>query len=86
MSSNQQKLKDDLSDVLATITNFTPSQVAEVKDLLDVGEYGIAFETLCGIVKEENKPVPPVIRPKIRSLAERMEIDPSWWLKIAEEE
>jgi len=57
-----------------------------VEQFLTAGEYGLAFETLCGIAKEENKPVPNELRSKVRVLAHQMEIDPIWWGEIAKEE
>ena len=39
--------------------DFTPPEVAEVKEFITAGEYGVAFGILFGIVKEERKQVPP---------------------------
>lgn len=83
MNFDYQQLKAELSYLLAAMTSFTPSEVAEVEQFLAVGEYGVAFETLCGIIKEEGKPVSSEIRPKIHELGERMKIDPDWWKEIA---
>jgi len=85
MNIDYQKLEADLTRLLAAMNNFTPSEVAEVQQFLVAGEYGVAFETFCGIVKEEGKLVPAEVRPKIRMLAERMGIEPFWWAEIVEE-
>ena len=85
MNYDYEKLKDDISGLLIAMPSFTPSEIAEVEQFLAVGEYGLAFETLCGIAREENKPVPDILRPKIRVLAEQMGIDPIWWMEISTE-
>lgn len=85
MSYDYQQLETDLSELLGAMS-FTQSEVGEVEQFLTAGEYGLAFETLCGIAKEENKPVPNELRSKVRVLAQQMEIDPIWWVEIAKEE
>ena len=67
------------------MSSFTTSEAAEVEQFLSVGEYGLAFETLCGIATEENKPVPADLCPKVRKLAEQMKIDPIWWAALVEQ-
>lgn len=64
------------------MSTFSTAEVAEVTKFLRAGEYGLAFETLCGIVKEEGKHVPPHLRPKLRKLAEQMGIDPVFWTDL----
>ena len=86
MKHDYQRLEADLRELLIAMSGFTPSEVAEVEQFLSAGEYGLAFETFCGIAKEENKLVPNEVRPKIRTLAERMEIDPIWWADIITKE
>jgi hypothetical protein len=86
MSYNYQQLESDLSELLGAMSSFAPSETAEVTQFLAAGEYGLAFETLCGIAKEENKPVPVELRPKVRDLGERMEIDPIWWEELTKDE
>lgn len=86
MSYDYQQLESDLRVLLEAMSCFTPSEIGEVEQFLTAGEYGLAFETFCGIAKEENKPVPNELRPKVRVLAQQMEIDPIWWAEIAKEE
>ena len=74
MSYDYKRLEADLKEILGAMCTFTPSEIAEMEQFLFAGEYGLAFETLCGIANEENKPVPTELRPKIRKLAEQMEI------------
>ncbi|NJM37553.1 MAG: MafI family immunity protein [Akkermansiaceae bacterium] len=86
MSYDYKQLETDLRELLGAMSCFSPSEVEEVEQFLEAGEYGLAFETFCGIAKEENKPVSNVLRPKVRALAHQMEIDPIWWTEIAKEE
>jgi len=86
MSYDYKRLEADINELLAAMSAFTRSEIAEVEQFLSAGEYGLAFETLCGIAKEENKPVPAELRPKVRKLAEQMEIDPNWWTELTREE
>ncbi len=85
MSYNYQQLESDLGGLLGALSSFTPAETAEVAEFLAAGEYGLAFETLCGIAKEENKHVPAELRSKLRELGERMEIDPIWWEELTKD-
>ncbi len=67
----------DLLDALSPV--FSEAERQEVQHFLDVGEYGVAFETLCGIITEEQKTIPAPSVSLIRTLADRMQIDPHWW-------
>jgi hypothetical protein len=80
-----QELEKDLNQLLLTLNNLTPSEISEVDQFLAAGEYGIAFEAICGVITEEGKHVPQVVRSIIRELANRMKIDPIWWQKIVSE-
>ncbi|MBW1650856.1 MAG: MafI family immunity protein [Deltaproteobacteria bacterium] len=42
-----------MSKLLLTI--FTEAEITEVKEFIEVNEYGIALEILCSIINEENK-------------------------------
>jgi hypothetical protein len=79
------RLEEDLRQLTCALGSLAPSEISDVEVFLAAGEYGIAFETLCAILWEEGKTVPNELRPRVRELAERMEIDPSWWEKIAGE-
>ena len=84
MSSDIRALGEDLRRLLESLTDFTPDEVREVEQFLRAGEYGVAFETLCGIIKEEGILISDLARPAIRALAQRMEIDPEWWAEICQ--
>ncbi len=84
MSIDYKRLEEDLVQLLDEMPSFTSSEASEVQQFLAAGEYGVAFETLCGIINEEHKVVPLEVRPKIRAFAEHMKIDPIWWTKIVD--
>jgi hypothetical protein len=86
MKYNYQRLESGLRELLEAMSSFSSSEIGEVEEYLKVGEYGLAFETFCEIITNEGKPVPNELRPKIRALAEQMNIDPIWWVEIAKEE
>lgn len=54
---------------------FTDSEKSEVQDFVDVGEYGLALETLVDIVTEENKQIPSGALNLVCELAEVMQLD-----------
>lgn len=85
MRYDYQRLEADLNELLGAMDTFTPSEVAEVGQFLSVGEYGLAFETLCGVAKQEGKPVPAALRRRVRQVATQMRIDPTWWTELSEE-
>ena len=62
-------LLDSLEEV------FTPSEISEVRQFLDAGEYGLALETICGIIAEEQKPVGNQVLEQIRVLRDLMQLD-----------
>ena len=53
---------------------WTDEERAEVQEMINVGEYGVALETLAGIAVEENRPLSPDLIFLIEKLAERMEL------------
>jgi hypothetical protein len=78
-----QNLETELRRILDALKGvFTGSQCEEVESFLRAGEYGVAFETLCGIAVEEHHAIPIELRPVIRSLAQEMGIDPDCWEAI----
>lgn len=86
MKTDYRKLESDLKELLGLMIDFTDHEVSEVEHFLNVGEYGLAFETLCAIVKEEGRTVSTDNLAIIQELAERMEIDSSWWFDIVQKE
>lgn len=80
MSYDYKQLEVDLLGVLADLgETLTPGEVQEVRLFIDAGEYGVAFETLCSILKEELKPISPSLGARLLDLGQRMEIEPEYW-------
>jgi hypothetical protein len=55
--------------------NFTEKEINEVKYFLNYDEYGIALETLCAIIQDENKKISSEIFNLVNSLSKDMGID-----------
>ncbi len=79
MTWNYEQLEADIRKLIMAIGILSPSESAEVLRFVDVGEYGVAFEELCGILGEEGKLIPDDCKADFKSLADRMGIDQSWW-------
>lgn len=54
---------------------FKDSEKSEVQSFVDVGEYGLALETLVDIAVEENKKIPEEAMSVVIELAGVMELD-----------
>jgi hypothetical protein len=62
--SNFASLEAGFEELLAALGPvLTPGQAAEVSEFLNLGEYGLALETVIGILVEER------LRPSARALA-----------------
>lgn len=60
---------------------FSKSEANEVQEFIDAGEYGLALNTLIGIVDEESKLIPQKVMGLAKDAAVAMGLD-----EIAEEE
>lgn len=58
---------------------FTESEMKEVQEFIDVGEYGVALETLCSIIDEENKVISKEVYDLIAQLGTSMEMGTESW-------
>lgn len=61
---------------LISISDLSESEILEVQSFVDVGEYGLALETLVDICLEENKRVSDNVLTQIEQLAVKMAIPP----------
>lgn len=61
---------------------LTQNEFKEVSDFTDAGEYGVALETLCGIIAEENKKITLEQYQKISELGRLMGIEDDTWLQL----
>jgi plasmid maintenance system antidote protein VapI len=68
--------------ILAPGEWLTQDEFKEVSDFIDVGEYGVAFETLCSLLVEENKGITQEKYQKIAELGKVMGIEEDTWLQL----
>lgn len=74
--ANYNLLKRELNQLLEFVSDsFTSSELNEVKEFLDAGEFGLALETLYFIIIEEDKCVSPSVRDSIEKLGELMNLE-----------
>lgn len=77
---NYQSIELDLEGILADLTAIiSGSEAAEVRHFIGVGEYGLAFETLCGVIVDADYTIPRSVYQKVIDLAQRMNIDKTFW-------
>lgn len=75
--SNFQAIESLFSNFLSEEEcSFSESELAEVRKFIDVGEYGLALETLVDIHLEENKVATASARDLVSRLAVAMSMDP----------
>ena len=80
MSGHYQELERDLIVVLAEVgSGLEPVESQEVQMYLEAGEYGLALETICAVLKQKQIAVSAATYVKIMDLGERMEVDPNNW-------
>lgn len=73
-----QKTEEFLIQLLGELQKiFSASERNEVQEFIDVGEYGLALETLVDIVTEENKRIPEKTLLLVCKLADMMQLDKS---------
>ena len=61
---------------------LTGREVKEVRWFFEAGEYGLALETLCGIIVEEEKQISRPAYQLVRELAEQIQTDRSFWVPL----
>ena len=80
MGYDYQQLERDLLDVLNSLHGtLTESEFEQVRHFVEFGEYGVALETLSGIIGEEGKRISFEAYEQIHMLGERMEMEPEVW-------
>jgi hypothetical protein len=75
-----KKIAESLRGIL-TQTNpvFSDFEKGEVLDFINSDEYGLAFETLCAIIKEERKKLSSETYERIDALGRSMSMHPKLW-------
>ena len=80
---NYRLIENQLQAILSSLgLLLSEAELEEVQHFIDVGEYGLAFETLCGIIDEERKIIPLSVYYLIDDLGKQMEIDPAIWAQL----
>lgn len=54
---------------------FSDSESNEIKEFIDVGEYGLALQTLVDIIEEEDKQIQIGVQELVLELASAMSLD-----------
>ena len=82
-SFNYDPIEKQFEQLLTTVTGtFTNAELKEVRDFLEVGEYGLALQTFIDIVKEESKRIPIGACSTVRELATLMDLSDEIDMKI----
>lgn len=61
---------------------FSEGEVAEILHFIDVGEYGLALETLCDIILEEKKSIDAHTYHQIEELGRQMKMESPVWTRL----
>ena len=76
MSVDFKYIESLLLQLLTSLTTtFTESELKEVQEFIDVGEYGLSLETLVDIINEENKKIPVASAKLVEELENTMLLD-----------
>jgi hypothetical protein len=74
--SHYEQLEHIFTALLDSMTAVLhPDEIAEVRTYIDVGEYGVALETLVAIIIDENKQISGRAVTAIEDLAHRMDME-----------
>jgi hypothetical protein len=83
MGYDYQRLERDLLAILVSLHGIlTESESEEVRHFVEHGEYGVALETLSGILEEGGKRISFEAYEQIHGLGERMEMEPEVWERL----
>jgi hypothetical protein len=63
-----------IAGLLNGLSEFSPTERQEVAEFLDATEYGMALETISGILVEENKPIDVEVLHEIDELSRAMKL------------
>jgi len=83
MGYDYPQLERDLLAILDSLHGtLTESESEQVRHFVEYGEYGVALETLSGIIGEEGKRISFEAYEQIHGLGERMEMEPEVWERL----
>jgi hypothetical protein len=76
-------LEDQLNAIILSLDErLSRDKIKDVNEFIKVGEYGLAYETLCSIVVESERSIPPDIHLQLVRLGQKMEMTEDVWLKL----
>lgn len=84
MTYDYRELEMRLRDLLISLSGIRSLELNEVYHFLEVGEYGLAFETICDLIREKRIEISSHAQQEIVALAGVMEIDSRWWKDIVD--
>jgi hypothetical protein len=83
MSNYYRGVETDFGTILQQLVAvMTPEELKEVSQFVDVGEYGVAFEALCMILREKKVAPEKSLRVALHQLGEVMGIDRDYWSEL----
>jgi len=86
VTNDFKKLENDILAILAALQDtLDDAETKEVRDFVEPGEYGVAFETLCSILGDKHAQISPAIIDKLTELGQRMGIDEETWRGLAKQ-
>jgi len=75
MNADYRKLEADMLALVTSLDGVLNDQEAqEVRTFIEVGEYGVALETLCAIIKDERKMISGATATHVARLIQQMGI------------
>jgi hypothetical protein len=79
-----QEIQAELLTILESSGQQLPSeQVADMKELVQAGEPGIALENFCTQLFEYDVTVPEQVRVRLQRLGEKMGVRRDYWERLA---
>lgn len=74
-----------LKEIVKNITNFPPKDEKDICEFIEHEEWGIALETICSVIEQEDIPIEKDIFRKIEEVGIYMEMDKSLWEEIGKQ-
>lgn len=82
--SNLHDVDNALQECLAAVRSDLPIQdVSAVRDFIEAGEEGLAFDTLCTQLYEFDIPVSLFVRNTLKAVGEHMGMDADLWSDLS---
>lgn len=84
--SGSETIERRLRRIVRTLNERLPEEdVDHILEFLEVGEWGLAFETLCTQLYEYDIAVPAPILAELADLGKAMKLDPELWEILPQE-